>query len=78
MIMNAVTLENLTEKLKNAPSSVLEKLWSYADILLENKGDSFELSEEQKDFLLKQNGVPLEDCRDAEEVYHELLKKYEL
>ena len=34
MIMNVVTIGNLTEKLKNAPNSVLEKLWSYADTLL--------------------------------------------
>lgn len=78
MIMNAVTLETLTEKLKNAPSSVLEKIWGYADALLENKGNSFELSDKQKEFLLKQNTVSLDDCKEAEEVYQELLNKYDL
>jgi len=76
--MNAITLASLTEKLKYAPSSVLEKIWDYADGLLENKELSFSLSEEQKKHLLKQNDVSLDQCIDAEEVYQFLKKKHEL
>jgi hypothetical protein len=76
--MSAITLESLNEKLKYAPSSILEKIWGYADALLENNELTFKLSEEQKKHLLKQNDVPLDQCIDAEEVYRQLKKKYEL
>lgn len=76
--MNTITLESLNEKLKYAPSSILEKIWGYADALLENKELTFTLSEEQKKHLLKQNKVPLNQCIDAEDVYQQLKQKYEL
>lgn len=76
--MSAITLESLNEKLKNAPSVVLEKIWGYADALLENKELTFTLSEEQKKQLLEQNDVPIDQCIDAEEVYQQLKQKYEL
>lgn len=76
--MSAITLESLTEKLKYVPDSILEKIWGYADALLENKELTFTLSEEQKTHLLKQNEVPLDQCIDAEEVYQQLKNKYEL
>jgi hypothetical protein len=76
--MSAITLESLTEKLKYVPSSILEKIWGYADALLENKDLTFTLSEEQKKHLLKQNDVPLGQCIDADDVYQQLKKKYEL
>ncbi|WP_338409659.1 hypothetical protein [uncultured Flavobacterium sp.] len=76
--METVTIDSLSEKLKNAPSSILEKIWVYADTLLENKELTFTLSEEQKAHLLKQNDVPLDQCIDAEEVYQQLKQKYEL
>jgi hypothetical protein len=76
--MKSITLDDLTEKLKYAPNSILEKIWGYADALLENKELTFKLSEEQKQHLLKQNQVPLEQCMDADEVYKQLKKKYEL
>jgi hypothetical protein len=76
--MGTVTIDTLTEKLKNAPSSILEKIWGYADALLENNELTFTLSEEQKAHLLKQNDVPLDQCMDAEEVYQQVKQKYEL
>ncbi|MCX2680500.1 hypothetical protein OOZ15_11155 [Galbibacter sp. EGI 63066] len=36
----------------------------------------FELTEEQKAFLIKQNDVPVEACTSAEEVYKNLKEKY--
>ena len=76
--MSTITLESLTEKLKYAPNSILEKIWGYADALLENKELTFTLSEEQKKHLLKQNEVPLEECIDAEDAYVELKQKHGL
>lgn len=76
--MSTITLETLNEKLKNAPNSILEKIWGYADALLENKELNFSLSEEQKKQLLKQNDVPFDQCIDAEELYLQLKHKHGL
>jgi hypothetical protein len=76
--MKAITLDELTEKLKYAPNSILEKIWGYAYALLENNELTFKLSEEQKQHLLKQNQIPLEQFMDADEVYKQLKKKYKL
>ncbi|WMW77090.1 hypothetical protein RF683_06215 [Flavobacterium sp. 20NA77.7] len=76
--MRTVTIDAITEKLKNTPSSILEKIWGYADALLENNELTYMLTEEQKGHLLKQNDVPLNQCMDAEEVYQQVKQKYEL
>jgi hypothetical protein len=76
--MGTVTIDSLSEKLKNAPNSILEKIWNYADELLENKELTFTLSEKQKEHLVKQNDVPLNQCVEAEDVYQKLKKKYDL
>jgi len=76
--MGTVTIDSLSEKLKNAPNSILEKIWKYADELLENKELTFTLSEKQKEHLVKQNDVPLNQCVEAEDVYQKLKKKYDL
>lgn len=76
--MNAITLEDLTQKLQNAPTSILEKIWGYADALLENRELAFTLSNEQKKILTDQDNVSLEECTDAEDFYKELKEKYEL
>ena len=76
--MNAITLEDLTQKLQNAPASILEKIWGYADALLENRELAITLSNEQKKILTDQDNVSLEECTDAEDFYKELKEKYEL
>lgn len=76
--MNTITIEDLTEKLKYAPSSILEKIWGYADALLENRELSFTFSDEQKKILLDQENISLDECTDAEDFYKELKEKYEL
>ena len=76
--MNAITLEDLTQKLQNAPTYIIEKIWGYADALLENRELAFTLSNEQKKILTDQDNVSLEDCTDAEDFYKELKEKYEL
>ena len=76
--MSTITLEDLTQKLQNAPASILEKIWGYADALLENRELAFTLSNEQKKILTDQDNVSLEECTDAEDFYKELKEKYEL
>lgn len=77
--MSSITLKELTKKLQYASPAILERILGYADALLENtKGQDFSLTKEQKEHLIDQNKVPLEDCTDAEEVYQQLKKKYEL
>lgn len=76
--MNAITLQDLTEKLKYAPSSILEKIWGYADALLENRELAYTLSDEQKKILTDQDNISLDECTDAEDFYNELKEKYEL
>ncbi len=44
----------------------------------ESKENGFELTAEQKQFLLSQNDVPLEDCQPANLVFEELKVKYGL
>ena len=76
--MSTITLEDLTQKLQNAPASILEKIWGYADALLENSELAFTLSNEQKKILTDQDNISLEECTDAEDFYKELTEKYEL
>lgn len=76
--MATITLKDLTLKLQFAPTSVLEKIWDYAESLLDENTESFTLSDEQKKHLLKQNNIPLDDCDDAEKVFEKLKEKYEL
>ncbi len=76
--MSTITLEDLTQKLQNAPASILEKIWGYADALLENSELAFTLSNEQKKILTDQDNISLEECTDAEDFYKELKEKYEL
>lgn len=44
----------------------------------ESKEIEFQLTDEQKQFLLSQNDVPIEDCRLASDVFEELKTKYGL
>lgn len=44
----------------------------------EKNVDEFELSERQKEFLLKQNDVPIEDCISIENSYESLKIKHGL
>ena len=64
--------------IRRSPASILEKIWGYADALLENRELAFTLSNEQKKILTDQDNVSLEDCTDAEDFYKELKQKYEL
>ena len=44
----------------------------------ETREGEFQLTEEQKDFLLRQNDVPVEDCIPALDLYESLKGKYGL
>ena len=64
--------------MKYAPTSILEKIWGYADALLENSEIVFTLSDKQKKILTEQNNISLNDCTDAEDFYQELKEKYDI
>lgn len=44
----------------------------------ESKETGFKLTKEQKQFLISQNDVPLEDCTSADLVFEDLKQKYDL
>lgn len=44
----------------------------------ESKENVFKLTEEQKQFLMSQNDVSLEDCKPADLVFEDLKEKYGL
>lgn len=44
----------------------------------ETREHVFQLSDEQKSFLLRQNDVPIEDCTPALDLYESLKTKYGL
>jgi hypothetical protein len=75
--MSTITLADITEKLKYAPSSVLERILGYADGILENNHEFF-LSEIQKEHIRRQSEVPLENCIDANDVFNQLKKAHDL
>ena len=76
--MEAITLEDLTQKLQDAPTSILEKIWDYADALLENKELTFTLSDKQKIILDERLKADKKDFIPAREALNKLRQKYEL
>lgn len=76
--MEAITLEDLTQKLQDAPTSILEKIWEYADALLENKELTFTLSDKQKIILDERLKADKKDFIPAREALNKLRQKYEL
>ena len=76
--MEAITLEDLTQKLQDAPTSILEKIWDYADALLENKELTFTLSDKQKIILDERLKADKKDFTPAREALNKLRQKYEL
>lgn len=76
--MEAITLEDLTQKLQNAPTSILEKIWGYADALLENRDLTFTLSDQQKKILDERLKADKKDFIPAREALNKLRHKYEL
>jgi hypothetical protein len=76
--MNSITYNSLTDKLKNVPQSILERVSGYVDALLDSDIQGFILSEEQKRILDGQENLPLNQFTDADEIYDQLKSKHGL
>ncbi len=78
--METTAIDLLTKKLKNAPQSVLERVIGYVDALLEPTATTktYRLSEEQQQLLDSQINSDKTTYTEAETLYTNLKKKYEL
>jgi hypothetical protein len=77
--METISIELLTKKLKNAPQSVLERVIGYVDALIEPTNTKpYSLSNEQQQILDSQLNSDKATYTNAETLYTDLKKKYEL
>ncbi len=78
--METISIDVLTKKLKNAPQSVLERVMGYIDALVESEKNSkpYELSKEQQQVLDSQLSSDKSTYTEAETLFEDLKKKYEL
>lgn len=78
--MDTTSIELLNQKLKNAPQSILERVIGYVDALIEpeTKTKSYKLSKEQQQIIDSQLNSDKSTYTDAETLYTDLKKKYEL
>jgi succinate dehydrogenase/fumarate reductase flavoprotein subunit len=78
--METISIDTLTKKLKNAPQSVLERVMVYIDALVESekKSNPYELSIEQQQVLDSQLNSDKSTYTEAETLFEDLKKKYEL
>jgi succinate dehydrogenase/fumarate reductase flavoprotein subunit len=78
--METISIDTLTKKLKNAPQSVLERVMVYIDVLVESekKSKPYELSKEQQQVLDSQLNSDKSTYTEAETLFEDLKKKYEL
>lgn len=66
--------QEITEKLKDAPKNVLERVLGYVDGVLETK--EFQLTEEQKKSLMKIKKRPYSEHKEVGSFLNELGEKY--
>ena len=77
--MEPNSIDLITKKLKNAPQSVLERVIGYVDALVDPLNvKSYNLSIEQQQILDNQISSDKTTYTDAETLYTDLKKKYEL
>ncbi|OIO08831.1 MAG: hypothetical protein AUJ53_10820 [Flavobacteriaceae bacterium CG1_02_35_72] len=78
--METKSIDLLTRKLKNAPQSVLERVIGYVDALIESATNNkpYGLSKEQQQILDSQINSDKTTYTDAEKLYTDFKKKYEL
>jgi hypothetical protein len=78
--METISIDLLTRKLKNAPQSVLERVIGYVDALIEPATNTkpYSLSKEQQQILDSQLNSDKATYTNAETLYSDLKKKYEL
>jgi hypothetical protein len=78
--MKTSAIDLLTEKLKNAPQSVLERVIGYVDALVEPSLSTkpYSLSKEQQQILDNQLNPDKTTYTNAKTLYTDLKNKYEL
>jgi hypothetical protein len=78
--METISIDLLTRKLKNAPQSVLERVIGYVDALIEPEPNTkpYSLSATQQQILDSQLNSDKSTYINAETLYTDLKKKYEL
>lgn len=77
--MESNSIDLITKKLKNAPQSVLERVIGYVDALVEPLNvKPYNLSKEQQQILDNQINSEKATYKDADNLYTDLKKKYEL
>lgn len=78
--METLTLKLLTDKLKDAPQSVLERVMGYVDALIEPSENkvTYKLSNKQQQILDSQVNEDKSNYVDADKLYSDLKSKYEL
>ncbi|CAA7196985.1 hypothetical protein [Chryseobacterium potabilaquae] len=74
-----IKLETLIEKLKTAPQGVLDRVMGYFEGLMEKEAkDGFVLTDEHKEYLKRQEKVPLKNYIDAFEMIQNVERKHGL
>ena len=76
--MQTITLDLLTKKLKDAPQSVLDRVFGYAEALIEPTSKPYSLTKEQQEQLDNQINSDKSEYVAAEALYSDLKSKYEL
>jgi hypothetical protein len=76
--MDTITFDLLTEKLKNVPQDILQRVAGYVDALIESPKKPYSLSAEQQSKLDKQINSDKKVYVDADVLYNNLKGKYEL
>ena len=78
--MDSVSIDLLTQKLKNAPQSVLERVIGYIDALVEPTTTTkpYTLSKEQQEILDSQLNSDKSTYIDAETLFDNLKNKHDL
>ena len=76
--MQTITLDLLTKKLKDAPQSVLERVFGYAEALIEPTTKPYSLTKEQQEQLDNQLNSDNSEYVSADSLYSDLKSKYEL
>lgn len=78
--MENKSIDLLTRKLKNAPQSVLERVIGYVDALIEPSTNvrTYNLTSAQQQILDQQINTSETNYINAETLYTDLKKKYEL
>ena len=78
--MDSITFDLLANKLKNAPQSVLERVIAYVDTLIEPStiSKTYTLTKEQQQILNSQINSDKSTYTEAETLYSDLKKKYDL